>query len=256
MNRGEVLRKLMELGEVFTVREAKNKLMIDDRLLNYYLRELTREGFLKRLARGIYAVTPNPGQLPAVDDFLLASLIVKPSAIAYWSALNYYGLTEQIPGITFIQTPRKGGYSGEISIGGRRFRVVTVRPHKFFGLNTIRISGRNVSITDPEKTLIDCLDKPQYCGGIIEVMKALKNGSFDKETLLEYAEQMRNVAVLKRLGFLSEKLGLGLEKEIKIPEKSKKSFPLLDPTMPPEGRFDRRWGLRLNVPGDYWGELE
>lgn len=256
MNKGEVLRKLMELGEAFTVREAKNKLMIDDRLLNYYLRELTREGFLKRLARGIYAVTPNPGQLPVVDDFLLASLIVKPSAIAYWSALNYYGLTEQIPGTTFIQTPKKSGHPGEINIGGQRFRVVTVRPHKFFGLGTIKIGGRNVSITDPEKTLIDCLDKPQYCGGIIEVMKALRNGSFDRETLLEYAERMSNMAVLKRLGFLSEKLGLGLEKEIKIPEKSKKSFPLLDPAMSPKGRFDRRWGLRINVPEDYWGELE
>ncbi len=256
MNKMEVLRKLMELGEAFTVREAKNKLEIDDRLLNYYLRELTREGFLKRLVRGIYAVTPNPGQPPAVDDFLLPSLIVKPSAIAYWSALNYYGLTEQIPGITFIQTPRKRGYSGEISIGGRRFRVITIRPHKFFGLSTIKIGGRNVSITDPEKTLIDCLDKPQHCGGIIEVMKALKNGSFDKETLLEYADRMRNVAVLKRLGFLSERLGLDLEGDTRIPKKSLRSFPLLDPTMPPEGRFDRRWGLRVNVPDDYWGELE
>lgn len=256
MNKMEVLRKLTELGEAFTVKEARNKLKIDDRLLNYYLRELTKEGFLRRLARGIYAVTPNPNQPPAVDDFLLASLIVKPSAIAYWSALNYYGLTEQIPRTTFIQTPKKSGRSGEISIGGRRFRVITVRPHKFFGLNTVRIGGRDVSITSPEKTLIDCLDKPQHCGGIIEVMKALRNGTFDRETLLAYAGQMRNAAVLKRLGFLSEKLGLGLERGIRIPKKSLRSFPLLDPTMPPEGRFDRRWGLRVNVPEDYWGELE
>ncbi len=256
MNKVEVLRELMKLGEAFTVREAKEKLGIDDRLLNYYLQELTREGFLKRLARGIYVITPNPAQPPVVDDFLLASLIVKPSAVAYWSALNYYGLTEQIPQTTFIQTPKKRGYPGEISIGGRKFKVITVRPHKFFGLSTIRTGGRNVSITNPEKTLIDCLDKPQHCGGIVEVMKALKNGTFDRETLLEYAERMRNAAVLKRLGFLSERLGLGLEGEIGIPGKSLRSFPLLDPTMPPEGRFDRRWGLRVNVPEDYWGELE
>ena len=256
MNKVEVLRRLMELGDAFTVEEAGEKLGISGKLLNYYLGELTGDGFLRRIARGIYVITPNPNQPPVVDDFLIASLLIKPSAIAYWSALNYYGLTEQIPGTTFIQTPRKGGYSGEISIGGRRFRVVTVRPHKFFGLDTIKIDGRNVSITDPEKTLIDCLDKPQHCGGIIEVMKALRNGTFDRETLLKYAERMRNTAVLKRLGFLSEKLGLGLEEEIKIPEKSKGSFPLLDPTMPSKGRFDRKWGLRVNVPDDYWGELE
>ncbi|WP_148882910.1 type IV toxin-antitoxin system AbiEi family antitoxin domain-containing protein [Thermococcus aciditolerans] len=256
MNKVEVLRKLMELGEAFTVMEAREKLGLSDKLLNYYLQELTKEGFLKRIYRGVYAVTPNPAQPPVVDDFLLASLIVKPSAVAYWSALNYYGLTEQIPRTTFIQTPKKRGYPGRISIGGRRFRVVTVRPHKFFGLTTIRRGGRNVSITDPEKTLIDCLDKPQYCGGIIEVMKALRNGAFDKETLLAYAERMGSTTVLKRLGFLSERLGLDLEEEIKIPEKNLRSFSLLDPTMPPDGRFDRRWGLRVNVPDDYWGELE
>ncbi|MDV3104691.1 type IV toxin-antitoxin system AbiEi family antitoxin domain-containing protein [Thermococcus waiotapuensis] len=256
MNKMTVLRKLMEMGDAFTVMEARNKLGIDGKLLNYYLRELTKEGFLRRLTRGIYAVTPNPSQPPATDEFLLASLIVKPSAIAYWSALNYYGLTEQIPGIAFVQTPRKRGYPREMSIGGQRFKVITVRPHKFFGLDTIKVGRRNISITDPEKTLIDCLDKPQYCGGIIEVMKALRNGSFDRETILEYAEEMRNTAVLKRLGFLSERLGLGLEREIKIHEKSLRSFPLLDPTMPSKGRFDRKWGLRVNVPEDYWGELE
>ncbi|NJE10945.1 hypothetical protein [Thermococcus sp. MAR1] len=104
-------------------------------------------------------------------------------------------------------------------------------------LNAPMVGGRNVSITNPEKTLVDCLDKPQHCGGIIEVMKALRNGSFNRETLLEYAKRMRSVAVLKKPGFLSEKLGLGLEGEIKIPEKSLRSFPLLDPTMPSKDQF-------------------
>jgi len=117
-----------------------------------------KRGFLKRLARGIYAVTPN--QSPAVNNLLLASLIVKPAAIAYWSAPKYHGLTEQISGTIFIQTPRKRGYSGEIILGKRRFRIITVRPHKFFGLTIIMTDGRNVGITDPEKTLIDCLDSP------------------------------------------------------------------------------------------------
>ncbi len=62
---------------------------------------------------------------------------------------------------------------------------------------------------------------------------------------------MKSRAVLKRLGFLSERLGLGIEKEIRLSERDRKSFALLDPSMPPEGRFNYRWGLRINVPDDY-----
>jgi len=58
---------------------------------------------------------------------------------------------------------------------------VTVKPSKFFGPSIIKTGQRNVHITDPEKTIVDCLDKPKYCGGIIEVMKDLKNAKFDWE---------------------------------------------------------------------------
>ncbi len=43
--------------------------------------------------------------------------------------------------------------------------------------------------------------------------------------------------LLKRLGFLSERLGLGIEEEIKLSEKDRKSFALLDPSMPIGGSF-------------------
>ncbi|KUH34011.1 hypothetical protein APY94_03820 [Thermococcus celericrescens] len=256
MNKMEVLKNLMKLGTAFTIQEAKETLGVNSTLLKYYLQELTRDGFLKRIYRGIYVITPNPGEPPSIDPFLLASLLVKPGAIAYWSALNYYGLTEQIPDTTFVQTPRKRGYSGVTDVNGQRFKVVVVAPHKFFGLENIKIGGRNINVTEPEKTIIDCLDRPQYCGGIIEVIKALKNGGYNKKTLIEYAKRMRNTTILRRLGFVSEKLGLGLEEMIIPPEGGFKGFPLLDPTMPPGGRFDRKWGLRINVPNDYWRNLE
>jgi len=42
---------------------------------------------------------------------------------------------------------------------------------------------------------------------------------------------------------------------LRIPEKSLRSFPLLDPTMPSKGRFDRRWGLKVNISEDYLDNL-
>jgi len=256
MNKMEVLTKLLELGEAFTIQEALDHLKIDKNLMKYYLKALSEAGFIKRIGKGIYAITSNPNEPPSVHEFILASLFVKPSAVAYWSALNYYGLTEQIPSITFVQTPRKRGYEKIVEFNNRKFKIVTVKPSKFFGLNTAKIRRRKVNITDPEKTIVDCLDKPRYCGGIIEVVKALKNASFNQKKLLEYAQRMENKAILKRLGYISERLGLGLEEKIQLSNKDRRSFSLLDPTMPAKGEFDYKWGLLVNVPKDYWEELE
>ncbi|WP_456366607.1 type IV toxin-antitoxin system AbiEi family antitoxin domain-containing protein [Thermococcus sp.] len=256
MNTTEVLRRLSELGDAFTKKEAQEKLGMSTKQLNYYLEALLREGFLRRVAKGIYTLSLEPGRASSPHEFVLGQLLVPSGAVAYWSALNYYGMTEQIPRTVFIQTPVKKGYQKLLILDGKRFKVIVVSPEKFFGISTIRLGRRKVRITDPEKTIVDCLDKPKYCGGIIEVLKALKNARLDYEKLLGYAERMKSRAVLKRLGFLSERLGLGIEKEIKLSERDRKSFALLDPSMPPEGRFNYRWGLRINVPDDYWEELE
>jgi len=256
MNITEVLRRLSELGDVFTKKEAQEKLGITTRQLNYYLEALLREGFLRRVAKGIYTLSLEPGRASSPHEFVLGQLLVPSGAVAYWSALNYYGLTEQIPRTVFIQTPVKKGYRKLLIVDGKGFKVIVVSPEKFFGISTIRLGRRKVRITDPEKTIVDCLDKPKYCGGIIEVFKALKNARLDHEKLLEYSERMKSRAVLKRLGFLGERLGLGIEKEIKLSEKDRRSFSLLDPSMPPEGSFNYRWGLRINVPDDYWEEVE
>ncbi|WP_297517825.1 type IV toxin-antitoxin system AbiEi family antitoxin [Thermococcus sp.] len=256
MNTMGILRRLSELGDVFTKKEAQEKLGMSTKQLNYYLEALLREGFLRRVTKGIYTLSLEPGRTSSPHEFVLGQLLVPNGAVAYWSALNYYGMTEQIPRTVFIQTPVKKDYRKLLIVDGKRFKVIVVSPEKFFGISTIRLGRREVRITDPEKTIVDCLDKPKYCGGIIEVLKALKNARLDYEKLLEYAERMKSKAVLKRLGFLSGRLGLGIEKEIRLSEGDRKSFALLDPSMPPEGRFNYRWGLRINVPDDYWEEVE
>jgi predicted transcriptional regulator of viral defense system len=42
-----------------------------------------------------------------------------------------------------------------------------------FGQETLWIEGQAVSITDPAKTVVDCLDHPELCGGIVEAAKGL-----------------------------------------------------------------------------------
>lgn len=38
--------------------------------------------------------------------------------------------------------------------------------HKFFGAMEVDACGSRVQMAEPEKTLLDCLDRPQYAGDI------------------------------------------------------------------------------------------
>lgn len=47
---------------------------------------------------------------------------------------------------------------------GIRFQFVTVTPRKFFGYRRETLDGKEFRITDREKTLLDCLDRPDLAG--------------------------------------------------------------------------------------------
>jgi predicted transcriptional regulator of viral defense system len=171
----------------------------------------------------------------------MASYLVEPYAISYWSALHHYGFTEQIPSTVFVQTTARKKKS-RIAIFGVNYQIVRVKEDKFFGIRKEWIEEAQVSITDKEKTIIDCLDKPHYAGGIIEIAKALKNSSLNYNQLAEYALQLDNFAVIRRLGYLCEKMGV----PINLPPPRSNKYLLLDPTMPAKGVNDPKWRLLIN----------
>ena len=118
-----------------------------------------------------------------------------PYAIAYWTALHHYGYTEQTPGDIFVATT-VGRDSAMLPIEelGLTYRFVTLAPHKFFGHHRIWIEGQEITITDRAKTVIDCLDHPEHCGGIVEAAKglyeSLTKGDVTPSSRTEFAERM------------------------------------------------------------------
>ena len=236
--------------KVFSVEEAERISGIDKNVLKVILSRLEKKGWIERIEKGKYMVIPlgaRKGEY-TLNEFVIGSLLVNPSAIAYWSALNYHGLTEQIPATVFVQTTSRKKKQ-KLKIFGVRYRIVRVKKEKFFGIERVWIEGFQVNVTDREKTIVDCLDKPEHCGGVIEVAKALKHGEFDFEKLSEYAIKIGNSGVVRRLGYLCDVLGL----QINLPEIKARNYLLLDPTMPKKGEVSSKWKLIVNLDV---GELE
>ena len=239
----EILKAMAKENQVFSFAQLYQKTHIKKEMLWVILSRMEEKGFIERIEKGKYLIIPLGSEKGkyTLHEFVIASYLVEPYAISYWSALHHYGLTEQIPGTVFVQTPARKK-KNLMEIFGVNYQIVRVKEDKFFGLRKEWIEENSVSITDKEKTIIDCLDKPHYAGGIIEVAKALKNGSLDYNQLSGYAIRIGNFAVIRRLGYLCEKMGIPLD----LPHPHSKKYLLLDPTMPPHGENDSKWRLVIN----------
>ncbi len=144
--------------------------------------------------------------------------LVSPAAISHWSALHYHGLTDQIPRKVFVLTttevavPRVRKISkkraNEYRIGDTVYQFVQVKPERYFGTQEVWVGEARVTITDPERTLLDGLSTPEYCGDLAEVFHAfqVRGDALDVDRIIEYALKL-DVATAKRLGWVLEQQG-------------------------------------------------
>lgn len=246
-----LLSRVSQLA-TFTVGDARLALEPRQRpFAAQILKRLQDKGWLARVARGRFAVIPlSSGATGSAQlhEFAVAMELVHPAAIAYLSALSHHGLTEQLPRTVFVATNHPVRQRHRESLGNT-FRIVSLRPHKYFGLEKAWVDDHAFSVTNLEKTIIDALDLPNHAGGLGLVATALGShwDRLDEQRLREYADRIGNSAAAKRLGFLMESLGLGDAEALKTAVTLGAGYPRLDPSQPARGAHNRRWGLRLNV---------
>ena len=240
----------MARKQVFTIDEAEKAFNVKRTSLRVILSRMEDDGVVERLERGKYLVIPLSAKKGGytLNEFVIGSELVEPYVISYWSALNYHGLTEQIPNTVFIQTTSRKKRR-DLNIFGVRYLIIKISRSKFFGIEKVWLENKPINITNREKTIVDCLDRPEYCGGVVEVAKALNNEVFDYEKLSCYAVNMGNSGVIRRLGYLCDHLGITID----LPVIKSRNYLYLDPTMPKKGFPDRKWRLQVNLN---LGELE
>ncbi len=243
------------LGEkgirVFTVDEAARLFDNGKPMINKLVHQLVKKRKLQRIQRGKYLVIPpvawKTGRFTE-EGIIIASYLVEPYYVSYWTALDFYGWTEQPSRTVFIASTK---LKRPVELQGTTFKFVKLRPERFFGFDEQWVGNQKVKVADKEKAIVDCLDQPRYCGEIVEVAKGLWNGREDInfETVLDYALRMKNGAIMKRLGYLMDVL------EIEKPAFRKKlkrhigyGYLSLDPGgKPSDSRVNKEWRLRVNV---------
>ncbi len=245
-----LLATLSEAGKIlFTPQDAQRILKTSRNNVLVLLSDLTRRKWLVRLARGKYLIVPLETGLEntfTLNPFVITSHLVKPYYISYWSALNHYGYTEQVPGKVLIATTSR---KNSVAIQNVDYQFITLTKKKFFGFAKIWIENKQVNMATKEKLILDCLDHPEYCGGVKEAAKGLWNARNELKwnTLLKYAEKMQTGTVYKRLGCLMELYEMRKDLLKKLQGKISAGFSPLDPILPKKGKLYSKWNLQLNV---------
>lgn len=217
------------------------------------LSDMTKRGLLMRLKRGVYYIIPYEQNSESFmpDWHLVAEHLVKDAElyIGYYSALQIHNLITQ-PSLKEQIVVSRQIRPSTIKIRKVPFQFIYHNENHFFGAKKIWIdSFHKVLCSDLEKTIIDCLFKPCYSGGIVEIARAIHISEhqikFDK--LLEYTKKFKSQAVIKRLGFLLELLEISNNITDELLKIKTASYVLLDTELPVSGKMISRWSIQQNI---------
>ena len=238
---------------LFTFEEAARACGSDGRGLRDLLSTLVKRRWLQRIEKGKYLILPfeagREGEWTE-HEFIIASYLIRPYYVGFRSALNYYGYTEQTSRTVFVASTRRK-LRPALQVSGVTYRFVCIPERKLFGITEVILGGYPVSISEREKTIVDCLDRLEYCGGIAEVAKALSyaRDEVDFARMARYARRNGNRAAGQRLGYLLETLGFGTAEALRLLRKNmSRSYAPLDTLAGPMGRHVQRWKVVVNVP--------
>jgi predicted transcriptional regulator of viral defense system len=241
---------------VFDLNTAARLMEVDHVHAAGILHAASKRGLITPIRRGLYNLVPF--EMGSVDFHLAnryaivaASMEGKPYYLSHVSALDLHGLVTQPSFDVYVSTPHR---LPTRNLGGAMVHFVTTRNAQFFGFAPHDLGNNHpVFASDLERALIDGFARPDYCGGMVEVAKAVfmakSRVNFDK--LVDYAHRMKIVAIIRRMGFVLETLGLADEVLV---TKLKAGLPpgavKLDPQLPIAGMHNPKWGLRLNVSAE------
>lgn len=236
---------------VLDAQEVSKILEISESEASRMLSRWCKSGWVNRIKRGSYIPQPigtTTENLTTEEPYVIAQSLYGPGYIGGISAIKHWDLTEQIFELTTFYSTKSNKVSEEV-VGGIKFKVKKVSSYKVFGNKILWFGKAKINISDPTKTIVDCLDDPSVIGGMSFLSEVydqyLDSKFYDYELLIKYSEQMRNRTIFKRLGFLMESKDILTEaQETELLRKISKGLTLFDPTMK-STKIVSKWNLKI-----------
>ncbi len=238
---------LFDLGEVKAITG------LSDASARSFVRSLVDRGVVTRLKPGLFILVPF--ELGKETEYMGHPwLVAKALAggddyyLSHGTSMEAHQMITQPQLVVYVSTPNP---KRTRLIMGTEFRFVRCTKKQIFGIEEHWATKQDkVRISDIDRTIIDGLKQPEYCGGITEVAKGLwmQREKISPERLVKYALRLNIGAVIRRLGYLLDLYELGTDKTATaLTNRLTNTYVPLDPVLPSQGKHLHRWRLRLNV---------
>jgi predicted transcriptional regulator of viral defense system len=231
---------------VFTTPEAIGELG-NGPLVRKKLVHLTKKGYLIRIIRGLYGVVPteSAGTEYEIDRYLVANRASRSSgALAFHSALELHGVANAVLNEVYCITGRR---IHPFTFQGVDYRFISAQD--VFGTSKVVRHGITLTVTDRERTFLDCIRRPELAGGLDELLSSL--GTFhtiDTVVLGKYLGIFDERSLIQRTGVI---LSL-LQDDLRVPDEflaglrtgvGKKVYYLTPNMGRGMGRLDKEWNV-------------
>jgi len=237
----------------FTLADAEKITGLNSSLASSLLHKAVSRGLVSRLKPGVFIIVPpelGSSAEYAGDPYLTAVRLAgkAPCFISHASAMEIHRMVTQPQFVVFASSSKR---ILSRKLHGTEFRFVFIKPEQYFGVvKHWATKQETIDISDLERTIIDGLRQPEYCGGVTEVAKGLwmRRKEVHVAKLVDYALRLRVGAVSRRLGYLLELYAIAPEIELaRLRASLTATYAPLDPTLPKEGPHLKRWRLQLNI---------
>lgn len=228
--------------EVFNLKDAQKVVgSIENAkvLLNSYV----KNGLVKRVRRDLYCAVNLENRDAPANRYLVGSKINDSAYLTYHSAFEVHGLSHQVSFVVYVSSEQK---ISDFEFEGVLYKYVGKGIKE--GVTHYRLNDK-VKLTDLERTVVDSLDRPDYCGGVHELDEILKICTvLDETKLANYLEMYNKQILYKKAGYFLERhqqsLGItdGLLSLIEKKTGNTKKY-LSEEAQNGSGVLIKRWGL-------------
>lgn len=156
-----------------------------------------RKNLITKIRRNLYCVTNLSTGAPEASKMQIASAVSPTAAVAYHAAMEYHGVAHQVfYELCVVSATRFTPFEFD----GTRF--VYVRNPLEEGVMQPEFGG-GVRVTDLERTVLDCIDRIDLCGGVEELLHCLEAVAYVDETkLIRYLRLYGKASLFKKAGYV------------------------------------------------------
>lgn len=247
-----LLTRLQNEGKtIFSFEDAMKVSQKDYFATGDFLSELVKRNILARIKSGKYLILQAGAENTQLKNWpVIARELVLPHPyfISHYSAMRLHGMTTHPFFEVCLTVPHR---FTDKKVSDFKYHFIYCKQEHFWGSETRWVTRQEkVQVSDLERTILDGLDRPDLCGGILEVVRGIwtKKADINSQKLMKYAKKFRTKAAVKRLGLILEtvKIEEDFSGELFEMLEDSQDYILLDPASSKEGKHLKRWHVILN----------